>query len=184
MTTEVVSTYIDMCFAITCVRHPGLHGELARVIPGVQISSSYVVNGRKQDLCIPTLPMIAAYRKEGLVDVRSLRECFTHVNSIFLVSMWAMLVETDKYGQIATEEVVQFFRHVRNGCSHGNEFNFKSLPHRPRWRDKELRMEHSGTRIFPDFLCDADPLLLVVDINNRFFPAIDLPGLLEWAEGS
>ena len=180
LTLEHFDTYIELIFAMMCVRHPKLHVPILKVVPGVQVASSYVVNGQKQDLCIPAEGIISGFKKEGLTNVQSMKQGFYHVNSMFLISMWAILAETSIFKNISKEPEIQFFRHVRNGCAHGNRFNFKQLSYPAQWRDKAIRAENNGKPVFPNILKEGDPMLLLVDINNKYFKHVTLPGLVEF----
>lgn len=179
LTLEHFDIYIELIFAMMCLRHPGLHAPILKNVPGVQVASSYVVNGKKQDLCIPTDAIIAGFQKEGLSNVQSLMKAFYHVNSMFLVSMWAILTETFILEKISKEPEIQFYRHVRNGCAHGNKFNFGQLSYPAQWRDKTITEENNNKPVFPDVLRDGDPMLLLVDINNKYFRPVKLPGFAE-----
>ena len=184
ITRETIDAYIEMTFAIMSVRFPPLHSHLLSLLPGVQISSSYQINGKAQDLCIPTPSMIDGFRKDGHESPKLLRASFTQVNSMFIVAMWAALVEMDQFKEISKEPDVQFFRHVRNGCAHGNYLNFKNLHFKAKWRDKTIGPEHRETPVFPDLLKDGDPILMITDINNLYFTTTELPGFITYLEHS
>ena len=180
LTIEHFDTYIELIFAMMCVRHPNIHEPILKIIPGVQVSSSYVVKNQKQDLCIPTKGIITGFKKEGLTNVQSLKQGFFHVNSMFLISMWAILTGTSNFKNISKEPEIQFFRHVRNGCAHGNRFNFNQLSYSAHWRDKAIMAGNKGKPVFPDVLKDGDPMLLLFDINNKYFNHVSLPGFVEF----
>jgi len=180
LTVEHLDTYLELIFSMMCVRHPNLHEPILRAVPGVTVASSFVINGHKQNLNIPTKGMIDSFKKAGLTNVKSLAQGFYHVNSMFLISMWAILVETQNYSNISREPEVQFFRHVRNGCAHGNRFNFNQLAQSAQWRDKEITISNNGNPVFPNVLKDGDPILLLVDINNKYYRKIPVPGFLEF----
>ena len=184
ITKEIIDAYIEMSFSILSVRFPPLHDHLLNLLPGVQITSSCKINGKTQDLNIPTPSMIDGYKKDGLEAPKLLRASFTQVNSMFIIAMWAVFVEMDQFKDISKEPDVQFFRHVRNGCAHGNCLNFKRLDHEAKWRDKILGAEHRETPVFPNLLKDGDPILMMTDINNRYFTPIELPGFITYVEHS
>jgi hypothetical protein len=181
LTTEHLDTYIELIFAMMCIRHPALHDQILKFVPGVGIASSCIVKGQKQDLLIPSKGIIADFKKEGLTNVQSIKKSSYQVNSMFLISMWAILSETSIFKDINKEPIVQFFRHVRNGCAHGNKFNFKHLEYPAEWRDKCIKQENTGKPVFPNILKDGDPILLLVDINNRYFKNVKLPGYIEFS---
>ena len=73
------------------------------------------------------------------------------------------------------EPVLEFFRHIRNGCFHGNSFHFKGdEPRNPaQWRGLEITEASQGKRIFRTdlsekeyFLNWGDPLLLLHDVSQ------------------
>lgn len=182
ITKQIIDAYTEMSFALLSVRFPPLHDHLLKLLPGVQISSSYKINGKPQDICIPTQSMINGFRIDGFERPTLLRASFTQVNSMFIIAMWAAFAEMDQFAGISKEPDVQFFRHVRNGCAHGNCLNFKKLDLAARWRDKTISPEHRETPVFPDLLKDGDPILLMIDINNRYFTPIELPGFITYVE--
>ena len=70
----------------------------------------------------------------------------------------------------------EFYRHVRNGCFHGNKFNF--LGNEPRfpaeWRDLIIDNNLQGKRVFreshiePEFFINwGDAILLLADISKQ-----------------
>jgi len=74
-----------------------------------------------------------------------------------------------------SEPIFEFFRHVRNGCFHGNSFHFKGdEPRNPaQWRGLEVTKANQGRRIFRTdlsekeyFLNWGDPLLLLHDVSQ------------------
>jgi len=184
VTKQIIDAYTEMSFALLSVRFPPLHEHLLKLLPGVQISSSYQINGKPQDICIPTQSMISGFKKDGFESLELLRGAFTQVNSMFIIAMWAVFVEMDQFAGISKEPDVQFFRHVRNGCAHGNCLNFKNLDHEAKWRDKIILPEHRNTPVFPDLIKDGDALLLMIDINNRYFTPIEFPGFIKYVEHS
>jgi len=73
-------------------------------------------------------------------------------------------------------ELFEFFRHLRNASSHGNEFNFKSKePSRPaEWRGKRIDETKKasanplfGTACFSDYIAPSDAILLLWDIEQH-----------------
>ena len=70
--------------------------------------------------------------------------------------------------------VLEFFRHIRNGCFHGNSFHFTgNEPRNPaQWRGLEITKASQGKRIFRTdlseneyFLNWGDSLLLLHDVS-------------------
>ena len=73
------------------------------------------------------------------------------------------------------EPVLEFFRHIRNGCFHANSFHFKrDEPRNPaQWRGLEITKANEGKRIFRTDLLEkeyfinwGDPLLLLHDVSQ------------------
>lgn len=73
------------------------------------------------------------------------------------------------------EPILEFFRHVRNGCFHANSFHFKKgEPRNPaQWRGLEITKAIQGKQIFrtdlPEneyFLNWGDPLVLLHDVSQ------------------
>jgi len=184
LTREHFDTYIELVFSIMCVRHPSLHKEILKHVPGVQVVSSYVIDENKQDLCIPTQGIIDGFKAEGLTNVNSLKQGFLHVNSMFLVSMWALLTDIENFEKISKEPDIQFFRHIRNGCAHGNMFNFTNLKYAAKWRDKTISESNKGKTVFPELLKEGDPFLLLLDINNKYFLKVTIPGIKDYRESA
>ncbi len=95
-----------------------------------------------------------------------------------VASLCIMLVNTayesvkDKNDKLETFE---FFRHIRNACSHNNRFNFyKNEPERPAsWRTKSIDCHKKGINnplfgknCFNEYLGIADAILLLWDIEQ------------------
>lgn len=71
---------------------------------------------------------------------------------------------------------IEFYRHTRNGCFHGNRFKFmNNEPENPaKWRGKEITRVMEGNKVFPEkekdsdcFLNWGDPLILLSDISKK-----------------
>ena len=180
LTRDIVDGYLQLCFATLMVRHPDLRPYMAKVTEGVSIPSSYGVDGKRMALNIPVVPMLERFAREGSGKIPSLFSAFALLTSTFLIAMWAMLTETSEYAGIATEPEVQFFRHVRNGCAHGNRFNFDKLKYAAKWRDKEIRWEHCGSQVIPGMITYGDPIFLVADIQEKWFEPVGVPGYTPW----
>ena len=87
---------------------------------------------------------------------------------------WELLRNADLV-PLATEPVLEFFRHIRNGCFHGNAFHF--LGDEPRntaeWCGLAISANLNGHRIFRSDLNEAsyflnwgDPILLLSDVSR------------------
>lgn len=94
-------------------------------------------------------------------------------------SLTQMLVNTayeSVKGQNDNSLEFEFFRHIRNACSHGNRFNFFAhQPGRPAaWRTKTinhtLKGMHNplhGAACWGNYLASADAILLLWDIEQK-----------------
>lgn|SRR3989344_1747822 len=166
----MIDAYLEMVLGIMALRIPQIQDFLT-AIPEASVKSSYL----NEDLVISVSAILNGFKKEGFRDMKSLQNSFKQVNRVFLLAMWDILFNHRDYNNICNEPEVQFFRHVRNGCSHDNKLNFiKTIYKTAKWRDKEITDADRDREVFPDILKDGDPILLVVDINNKFFHPIDL----------
>jgi len=86
---------------------------------------------------------------------------------------WEIL-RINGYVPVYEEPIMEFFRHIRNGCFHGNAFHFKKdEPRNPaQWRGLEITKANQGGRIFRTDLSEkeyfinwGDPLLLLHDVS-------------------
>jgi hypothetical protein len=50
------------------------------------------------------------------------------------------------------------------------------LKYPAKWRDKEITMGLVDKAVFPNFMKDGDPILLLIDINNKYYDTINIPG--------
>jgi hypothetical protein len=99
----------------------------------------------------------------------SLKILVNQISSAFVASMWNTLKSHTRYDQIATEPDIQFFRHLRNACGHDGSWNFNELKYPACWRDKELLLFHSGSEVFGGLLAYGDVILLMQDIDKKYF---------------
>jgi len=169
---EYIDAYLEMVFSAMAMRIPEVHQYLTKNFPEASVTSSY----EGQHLNIRASIILEEIAREGLTKPKSLRRSFDQINGIFIGAMWDVLCSHRDYDRISTEPEIQFFRHVRNACAHSGMFNFSELRHPATWRDKEITMELVGHPIFPDFLADGDPVLLLLDINNLYFQQWTVPG--------
>ncbi|MGB7293692.1 MAG: hypothetical protein WBD99_16100 [Thermodesulfobacteriota bacterium] len=172
LTHKMYKAYIEMYLGIMVLRISDIQEILIAKFPSAAIASSY----ENQSLILEVKKIISEIRSQGLQQPENLREAFTEINRIFLISTWEFLKETSTYSTIALEPTIQFFRHVRNGCAHNNTFNFDQVKNPARWRDKTITDTLKGTPVIPDFIKDADPLILLVEINNKYFEPINIEG--------
>ena len=170
MTREIIDAYLEMILGIMTLRIQQVQDFLIPNFPEASVKSSY----NHEDLIIDVVGLLNNFKNEGLKEVKSLQNSFRQVNKIFLLAMWDTLTSHKTYDGIANEPEIQFFRHIRNGCGHNNQLNFAAIEKPAKWRDKEITDSDKDKNVFPDMLRDGDPILLVMDINNKFFHPIDL----------
>lgn len=167
---ETVDAYLEMILGIMILRIPQIQDFLITNFPEASVKSSY----QHEDLIIKVVDILNNFKKEGLKDVKSLQNSFRQVNRMFLLAMWDILFSHKTYDSIANKAEIQFFRHIRNGCAHNNKLNFATIDKVAKWRDKEITNLDKNKNVFPDILKDGDPILLIIDINNKYFHPIDL----------
>lgn len=97
------------------------------------------------------------------------------INAQQLIGHCWEILRTNGHVPVYGAPVFEFFRHVRNGCFHGNSFHFKGEePRNPaQWRGLEITKANQGQRIFRTdlsekeyFLNWGDPLLLLHDVSE------------------
>lgn len=112
-----------------------------------------------------------------LVAGKNVHRLISSLAQFLLGHCYAILDEDGSLEPHRVNPVVQFLRHVRNGCFHGNRFNIEdpSLKKRPwreaKWRGKEITLALNGARLFREssqegngFLNWGDPVLLLSDV--------------------
>lgn len=167
---EMIDVYLEMILGSMALRIPHIQNFLITDFPEASVKSSYP----NKDLIIKVTDLLNGFKKEGLEDIKSLQNSFKQINRIFLLAMWDILSNHKDYDHICDEPEIQFFRHIRNGCAHGNQLNFKTIDKTTKWRDKEITDLDKNKSVFPYMLKDGDPILLMTDINNKYFYPIDL----------
>jgi len=165
---ETIDTYLKMIFGIMSLGIPQVQNFLNLNFSKASIESSY----KDEYLIIKVNDLLNNFQK-GLIDLRWLQNSFRQINRMFLLAMWDILISHKNYDNIANEPEIQFFRHIRNGCAHGNQMNFVAIDKPAEWRDKKITDLDKNKNVFPDILKDGDPILLVIDINNKYFFPID-----------
>lgn len=172
LTSKIVDAYLEMVYGAMTLRVPEVQKIMSQIAPEACVTSSY--SHQQESLIIKGKEILEKMSKEGLKNINSLKNTFIQINSMFLTSMWDILTLHQNYNSIATEAEIQFFRHVRNGCAHNGRLNFSALRYPAKWRDKEISENMKGLPIFPNLLADGDPIILVLDINNKFFNPITI----------
>lgn len=172
LTNEMFDTYLEMCLGALALRTREIQEILPVRYPEPAIASSY----KDQDLIMNVRNIIKKIKDQGWSESESLRRAFTEINKIFLISNWEILKQTTTYNAVDKNPDIQFYRHIRNGCAHDNIFNFDELKYPAEWRDKIITSALKGTPVIPDFIKDGDPLILLVDITNKYYKPISLEG--------
>jgi len=172
LTQKEISANLEFILGHTALQLPQVQQTVLAQFPFGSIRSSYPTQAIK--LMTPQLLASINARKDQMQPGSG--GTLGELNRMFVVSTWALLADTQKYASISTAPIIQFFRHVRNGCAHSGCFNFKSLPHPAKWREKEILLEHAGQLIFPGFITDGDIILLLLDICAKFFVPIVTEG--------
>ena len=165
LTLETIDAYLEMVCGVMALRLPLVQRHISADVPEFVLYSSYA----NEHLVINSLHMMGEMKKEGLKNVKSLDNSINQVNKIFLSSMWDTLKLHKQYQKISTEPDIQYFRHMRNACAHNNTLNFKGLKYPAKWREREIKQEDSGSKIFPGFLSGGDVMLLMMDIDKKYF---------------
>lgn len=162
---HVSDAYLETILALMALRTPAVREAIQASLPSeFVVASSY----QRESLIISVSGMLASVEAEGMDDVQGLQRSVRQANWTLLSAMWEILKQHRRFREIEMEPVIEFFRHVRNGSSHGGRLNFKTVRAPARWRDKEITKSMKGIRVFPDLLRDGDPLLLVQDIERQF----------------
>ena len=64
-------------------------------------------------------------------------------------------------------EILQFFRHVRNGVSHGNRFRIDRASDNATWRGLHISNALNGTEVIPVYITIGDIFYLLHDVNEH-----------------
>ncbi|HCC23653.1 TPA: hypothetical protein DF272_05790 [Candidatus Falkowbacteria bacterium] len=162
-----MSSYVELVVGIFAIRQNGI-GNLFCSIGELSVESSF----KHQHFIIGLQDFISKITTDEY-KMLHMQTAFRQLNRMFILSMWEILVGHNRYNDICNEEEIQFFRHIRNGCAHDNKLNFKQLEKTAKWRTVELKSSDIARSIFPDVLKDGDPILLLIDINNKYFTPIN-----------
>ena len=157
----LVNAYCESLVGVFALHLPGVADAVRTHAPRMTVESSYsgehvnlhadaVVNGLDR----------SGPRMVTLVD---------QITAVFVAGMWDILMSHAHYQEIATNPDIQFFRHLRNACGHDGSWNFDELKHPAVWREKELCLELSGAKVFGGLLKHGDVILLMKDIDSKYF---------------
>lgn len=157
----LIGAYTECLVGVFALRLPGVAEIVRRDAPEMTVKTSYP----GEDLNLHAANIVAACSKSG----PEIHAAVEQVTCIFVAAMWDTLFSHTNYEAINTKPEVQFMRHLRHACAHNGRWNFTELKHPAVWRDKELKLEHSGTRAFGGLLNHGDPMLLFQDIDHAYF---------------
>jgi len=124
-------------------------------------------------------PLVAEIKKNNLPDDKKgpfFTELIQNFCILFCTAAFDRLKEDDRYKKIKDKPVVEFFRHIRNGCAHGNKFFFKT------YKDKKTDKEIKEPTKIAKFRNLEVTRKLMEDNQNvffDFFSAGDIPYLIE-----
>jgi hypothetical protein len=160
-TLLLVNALLESLVGVFALRLPDVQAAIRTQAPTMSVDSSY----EGSHLILEAAALVNKIKLNGDEIHITVNQIF----QVFAVAMWHSLMSHRRYDSIATEPDIQFFKHVRNAAGHDGKWNFKDLRHVARWRDKELTMAHVGQQAFGDFFMHGDLMLLVLDIDKKYF---------------
>lgn len=126
--------------------------------------------------------LVSEIRKNNLPNNKKgafFTELIQNYCTIFCIASFDTLQEDPRFKKIEGEPVIQFFRHIRNGCSHGNKFFFKTYIDKKtgkktqeptklaQFRGLIIDRKLMGKRVFFNFLSAGDIPYLIEDISKE-----------------
>lgn len=87
---------------------------------------------------------------------------------LFCITIFEVLKEDPRYNSIKQQPVIQFLRHIRNGCAHGNKFHFNNNEPRfpAKFRSKSIDRNLQGGEVFFSYISAGDIPYLLEDISK------------------
>jgi hypothetical protein len=127
-------------------------------------------------LQVPKKNVTFSFRKsvQPLVSGESDHHRLLSINAQQLIGHCWEILKMNGHVPVYNEPALEFFRHIRNGCFHGNSFHFvRNEPRHPaQWRGLEITRANQGQKVFRTnalekeyFLNWGDPLFLLHDIS-------------------
>ncbi|MFH1367392.1 MAG: hypothetical protein ABIH38_05455 [Patescibacteria group bacterium] len=110
--------------------------------------------------------------EEGQIDTVKMLSSLTQN---LVGNCWEILVKNHYVNWDYRHPVIQFFRHIRNGCYHGNFFHFRGDEpiFEASWRGRRIERHLQGKKIFPEsqgdqnfFLNWEDAILLLSEASR------------------
>jgi len=88
--------------------------------------------------------------------------------SLFCITVFEILKEDSRYQQVSEQPVIQFLRHIRNGCAHNNKFYLKhGEPRYPaKFRSKTIEKSLQGREVLFSYLSPGDIPYLLEDVSK------------------
>lgn len=193
---EAVKPYIDsykqayvglMSWQVAALVDPKAIDEaLARFEAAGKATAGIALSKDLSDLPPGPTPNVSHSVRSALAPLVNGKNHFRLVTSItqFLVGhCYAVMEEEGWLEPHRTDPVIQFLRHIRNGCFHGNRFNIEDPAKKgkkwkeSKWRGKEITLSLNGKRVFREsfeekefFLNWGDPILLLSDACKIAYP--------------
>jgi hypothetical protein len=96
------------------------------------------------------------------------RNAFITLTRVFVIYSFDVFKESGLYDKYKTEPMVQFFRHIRNGCAHNNKFYFQGktqLEFPAEWRGKKVDILLEGSDVIESFFKEGDFIILLDDLS-------------------
>lgn len=146
---------------------------------------------RKQISDLPVVELDGTVRSKVIVPLEPFRpwleNLHTAANQEYLIRLTVWIAEKvlgASYEDVIKarsdgSDIVNFYRHIRNGVSHGNMFNI-DIPAKTRakrgisnstvlatWRGKNITLTLNGTPVVPTYLTPGDVFLLMSDLNTH-----------------
>ncbi|MEK7496792.1 MAG: hypothetical protein AAB657_02700 [Patescibacteria group bacterium] len=124
-------------------------------------------------------PLVAEIKKNNLPDDKKgpfFTELIQNFCILFCIAAFDRLKEDERYKKIKGKPVVEFFRHLRHGCAHGNKFFFKT------YKDKKTgKVIEEPTKMakFKNMEITRDLMGKPENVFFDFFSAGDIPYLIE-----
>lgn len=97
-------------------------------------------------------------------------EIFIQHGRLISIALFNIL-ENSKYNkEINKLEIFKFTKHLRNGSSHNNIFNFEGKKiKKVNWRDKCIGQNEKGKQVFGEFIFLPDLVILINDISEILY---------------
>ena len=161
-----------------------LYDHLATYCIGlISLVSLHKKEIRDQIVALPEVQLDATVEKMVRFSLQPFRPVLENLhkasNQKYVVRYTIWLVEkalSSAYEDVIkpqkdNSDIMQFFRHVRNGVSHGNRFPIRTKetdPSKPlaTWRSKVVTLALRGTTVIPDFITLGDLFFLILDMND------------------